>query len=72
MSGSSAGAGERVRHVRCTDDTLSVDLVDGRTLSVPLPWYPRRLAATHEQRAHWVISGGGFGIHWPALGGVNK
>jgi hypothetical protein len=57
--------GERVRDVRCTDDLLVVDLVDGRTISVPLVWYPRLLAATSEQRANWKIAGGGFGIHWP-------
>jgi hypothetical protein len=67
MNGSRANAGERARHVRCTDDALSVDLVDGRTISVPLTWYPRLLAATPEQRDHWQISGGGFGIHWPDL-----
>lgn len=67
MNGSSANAGERVKHVRCTDDTLSFDLVDGRTISVPITWYPRLLTATPEQRGHWVISGGGFGIHWPDL-----
>jgi len=67
MRGSSLNAGEQVKHVRCTDDTLSVDLVDGRTISAPLMWYPRLLAATPEQRDHWQISGGGFGIHWPDL-----
>ena len=58
-------AGERVKDVRCTDDVLEVDLVDGRTISVPLVWYPRLLAATPEKRAGWELSGGGFGIHWP-------
>ncbi|HKQ58788.1 MAG TPA: DUF2442 domain-containing protein [Candidatus Eisenbacteria bacterium] len=65
MRGSSPNAGEMVKHVRCTDDTLSVDLVDGRTISVPLAWYPRLMAATPDQRSHWEVSGGGFGIHWP-------
>ena len=60
-------AGERVKSVRCTEDTLVVDLVDGRTISVPLAWYPRLLAATPEQRANWQTSGGGFGIHWPDM-----
>jgi hypothetical protein len=57
--------GERVRDVRVTEDVLVVDLLDGRTISVPLLWYPRLLAATPEQRAIWRVAGGGFGIHWP-------
>lgn len=60
-------AGERVRDVRTSDDTLSVDLVDGRTITVPLVWYPRLLHATPDQRANWRVAGGGFGIHWPDL-----
>lgn len=65
MSTSQNNPGERVQEVRCTDDELVVSLVDGRTISVPLAWYPRLLHATPEQRANWQISGGGFGIHWP-------
>lgn len=57
--------GERVKDVRVTDDTLSVDLTDGRTITVPLAWYPRLLHATPEQRANWRLAGAGFGIHWP-------
>jgi hypothetical protein len=53
--------------VRCTDDSLVVDLADGRTIYVPLVWYPRLLEATPTQRANWRIAGGGFGIHWPEL-----
>ena len=60
-------AGERVRDVRVSDDLLSVDLIDGRTIPVPLVWYPRLLHATEEQRGNWVVAGGGFGIHWPDL-----
>ena len=60
-------AGEQVRDVRVTDDTLSVDLFDGRTITVPLAWYPRLLHATPEQRANWRIAGAGYGIHWPDL-----
>lgn len=60
-------AGERVKNVRLDDDLLSVDLADGRTISVPLAWYPALLHASREQRVDWRISGGGFGIHWPAL-----
>ena len=57
--------GERVRDVHFTEDTLAVDLLDGRTIIVPLTWYPRLLNAAPEQRSHWKISGGGYGIHWP-------
>ncbi|HEY0150691.1 MAG TPA: DUF2442 domain-containing protein [Longimicrobium sp.] len=53
--------------MRVSDDLLSVDLVDGRTISVPLAWYPRLLHASGEQRGKWQIAGGGFGIHWPDL-----
>jgi hypothetical protein len=58
-------ADERVSDVRCTDDTLVVDLMDGRTISVPLAWYPRLARATPAQRARWETCGAGFGIHWP-------
>ena len=67
MATSEPKAGERVKDVRVDDDLLSVDLVDGRTISVPLAWYPTLLHATPEQRADWRVSGGGFGIHWPSL-----
>ena len=55
---------ERVADVKTNDDELSVRLMDGRTISVPLVWYPRLLNATEEQRNNWRISGGGYGIHW--------
>ena len=58
-------ADERVKEVRVTEETLSVDLIDGRTITVPLAWYPRLSTATAEQRAHWQVCGGGYGIHWP-------
>lgn len=56
---------ERVLDVRFDDDTLIVDLMDGRTISAPLVWYPRLANASPDQRAHWERCGGGFGIHWP-------
>ena len=59
--------GESVKDVHFTEDTLSVDLNDGRTITVPLAWYPRLLHATPDQRQNWQISGGGFGIHWPDI-----
>jgi len=55
----------RVRDVSVTADELSVALIDGRTITVPLAWYPRLANATPEQRAHWEIAGAGYGIHWP-------
>jgi len=60
-------ADERVSDVRCTDDTLTVDLMDGRTISVPLAWYPRLAMGTPAERANWQTSAGGCGIHWPDL-----
>jgi hypothetical protein len=58
-------AGERVVDVKFTKDTLSVALRDGRTITVPLAWYPRLLNATASQRKNWEFAGGGYGIHWP-------
>jgi len=60
-------ADERVQSVEFTPNTLSVDLHDGRTIIVPLVWYPRLLHATEEQRRNWHVCGGGYGIHWPDL-----
>lgn len=60
-------ADERVKAVSFSEDLLIVSLKDGRTISVPLAWYPRLLRATPQQRAEWKISSGGYGIHWPAL-----
>lgn len=50
-----------------TRDSLVVDLVDGRTISVPLTWYPKLLKATLKQRSQWKSCGGGYGIHWPEI-----
>jgi len=60
-------ADERVKDVTFTEDSISVDLMDGRTISAPLLWYPRLSHATAEQLANWQISGGGYGIHWPDI-----
>lgn len=54
-------------NVVVTDDTLTVDLSDGRTISVPLAWYPRLVHGTPEERALWQLIGRGEGIHWPQL-----
>ncbi len=60
-------ADERVRDVHVSEDTLTVDLMDGRTISVPLLWYPRLLGGTPKQRANWKPCAAGYGIHWPDL-----
>ncbi|HQW20987.1 MAG TPA: DUF2442 domain-containing protein [Rhodocyclaceae bacterium] len=60
-------ADERVKDVRIGDDTLTVDLMDGRTIAVPLAWYPRLLNAAPQQRARWEVCAAGYGIHWPLL-----
>jgi hypothetical protein len=60
-------ADERVRDVSVSDDTLTVDLMDGRTISVPLLWYPRLLSGTPKQRSNWKTCAAGYGIHWPDL-----
>jgi hypothetical protein len=52
------------KNVRVTRDTLSVDLSDGRTISVPLEWFPRLVYATPEERKNWGLIGRGHGIHW--------
>ncbi|MFQ3168918.1 MAG: hypothetical protein ACI8QI_001474 [Limisphaerales bacterium] len=53
--------------VRLGGDTLSLELTDGRSVSVPLDWYPRLLHATPEERGNWRLLGQGRGIHWPDL-----
>jgi hypothetical protein len=67
MNTSEIKPGERVKDVNFTEDSISVDLMDGRTISVPLAWYPRLLHASADQRANWKVCGGGFGIHWPDI-----
>lgn len=57
----------RITQVTVTDDMLSVDLEDGRTISVPIGWYPRLSYGTPEERLNFNISGAGYGIHWPDL-----
>ncbi|MBZ0170021.1 MAG: DUF2442 domain-containing protein [Kofleriaceae bacterium] len=53
--------------VKITDDSLSVDLSDGRTISVPLAWFPRLLHATKAERNNWRLIGKGHGIHWELI-----
>lgn len=53
--------------ITVTDDTLVAELSDGRTVSVPLDWYPRLVHATQAERANWRLMGDGRGVHWPDL-----
>ena len=55
------------QNVTVTEDTLVVELADGRTISVPLAWYPRLLHGTPQERAVWRLIGQGQGIHWPEI-----
>ncbi len=57
----------RAVNATITDDTLSVDLEDGRTISIPIGWYPRLAYGTPAERANFRISGAGYGIHWSDL-----
>jgi hypothetical protein len=61
------GADERVSDVEFSDDMLSVYLMDGRNIRVPLVWHPRLLNATDGQRKNWRVIGGGYGIHWDEI-----
>ena len=65
MHGSEVKPGERVKDVHFTEDTMAVDLVDGRTIIVPLVWFPKLLDATTDQRRNWQVSGAGYGLYWP-------
>jgi hypothetical protein len=56
-----------IQGVEVTEDALSVDLMDGRTISVPLAWYPRLLYGTPAERQNWRFIGRGVGVHWPDL-----
>jgi hypothetical protein len=55
----------RVTHVTSTNDTLGVDFDDGRSVRLPLRWYPRLFHASQAQRDHFELMGQGFGVHWP-------
>lgn len=54
-------------NITVTEDTLRVDLSDGRTISVPLVWYPRLTYASHAEQNNWRLIGKGCGIHWEDL-----
>jgi hypothetical protein len=57
----------RIESVHFTDDSVAVDLIDGRTIVLPLTWFAELLDATSKQRCNWRISGARDGIHWPDL-----
>jgi len=57
----------RIKHVMVTEDTITVDLADGRTVAAPLAWYPRLLYGAADARTKWRLIGDGEGIHWPEL-----
>ena len=54
-------------NARIDDEGLTVELSDGRTIAVPLVWFPRLIHASRAERENWRFIGGGSGIHWPAL-----
>jgi hypothetical protein len=56
-----------IKNVNITDESLTVDLVDGRTITVPIAWYPRLSHGKTEERNNWRLIGNGEGIHWPDL-----
>lgn len=57
----------KISRISIDDETLSIDLEDGRTIAVPIGWYPRLAYGTPAERANFQISGAGYGIHWPDL-----
>ena len=68
MSTSDTGTREAIaRQIAMDDDSVTVELNDGRTITVPIAWYPRLLHGTAAERANWRLIGTGEGIHWPDL-----
>ena len=57
----------QAHNIKCTDVSLIVELVDGRTISVPLVWFPRLAQASKKQLDNWELLGEGEGIHWPEV-----
>ena len=60
-------ASAEAQSVRVSEEVLTVDLTDGRSISVPVSWYPRLVHGTPKERNNWELLGGGIGIHWPDL-----
>ena len=67
MTSSYPSPDPRVSAVIVSEDELRAELLDGRTITVPLAWFPRLLDATQKQRDNWRIIGDGEGIHWPDI-----
>ena len=67
MTSLAEAADIRVAGVRVTEDDIVVELYDGRTISVPLAWYPRLANASPEARGNVEVAGAGYGLHWPEL-----
>lgn len=67
MSSSTVDSQAAAANVHLSDDTLTVELSDGRVLSVPVSWYPRLSHGTAEERNNWRLIGRGHGIHWEDL-----
>ncbi|UCF37814.1 MAG: DUF2442 domain-containing protein [Acidobacteriota bacterium] len=65
MNSSAAELKPLAEGVRVTPDELVVLLVDGRTVTIPLFWFPRLANASEKERNNWELLGGGVGIHWP-------
>jgi len=63
----SNGESVRAQNVRVSRDAFSVDLTDGRTIVIPLEWFPRLVYGTAKERKSWRLVGQGHGIHWPDL-----
>lgn len=57
----------RVSDVTFAEEMLTVELMDGRSISAPLAWFPRLAKATSSELENWEVAGGGYGIHWPDL-----
>jgi hypothetical protein len=67
MSSSTVESQAAAVNVRLDEDTLTVELTDGRVLSVPIGWYPRLAHGSSAERNHWRLVGSGRGINWPDL-----
>jgi hypothetical protein len=67
MNTSTVEINAAIQHVEVTEDSLVVDLTDGRTVSLPIAWYPRLMHGTPEERRHCCLIGRGEGVHWPDL-----
>ena len=67
MSSSETEVQSAAQGVQVTDEVLSVELVDGRTIVVPTSWFPRLANGTPAERSNWRLIGSGDGIHWPDL-----